>query len=221
MVSPSRFLVDGAYPAAPVREAAPPTVAVRHHGSRGQHEIEPGGADCGEPPVPGGHGGGNLGVVWRVVNLCRHHTLLSATVAGLITALYFGGFIVDVRAVLPHVIIFSTLLLMVTSICFSLLPSMRDRSYDQRSGEQWLESRLSYFRSILGSVLLSIAVVLVSLAALTLRIDPPVVLEAVLAPLGSFLFMDMLATSLSAFLVTFTFYLRSGDAASADTVSSD
>lgn len=122
------------------------------------------------------------------------------------TALYFTGHIVNVAAVLPHVMIFSTLLLTVVGICFAVEPSFRGRSFDEASVTKWLKIKGDYYRNMLSGVLLSIAVVLISLVILVFKFEPYIAFKIVVAPVGSYLFSNMILASLEAFYVTFLFF---------------
>ena len=61
--------------------------------------------------------------------ISKKHMFFSCAISIIITILYFYGFIYNIKETLPHVIVFSSLLLTVVGVCFSLMPSMRDRKY--------------------------------------------------------------------------------------------
>ncbi len=141
-----------------------------------------------------------------IEGISKRNVIFSCITAILITILYFRGFICNIKTTLPHVMVFSALLLTMVSICFSLMPVMQNRKYTKEMIEHWLTIKDKYYRDIQNSVLLCVGVVITSLCILVIKIEPYIIFKIIMTPLGLFLFANMLITCVSSFTVTFLYF---------------
>ena len=141
-----------------------------------------------------------------IESISKRHVTFSCIISIIVTILYFYGFICNIKMTLPHVMVFSTLLLTMVSICFSLMPVMQNRKYTKEMIEHWLTIKEKYYQDIQNSVLLCVGVVITSLCILVIKVEPYIIFKIIMTPLGLFLFANMLITCVSSFTITFLYF---------------
>lgn len=138
----------------------------------------------------------------KIQVMCEYRLLVSIFVSLLTFFFYEHGLIINIREVLPHVLTFSTILIAVISLVFSVVLSIRDGNLYKFIKKQFSESIKELYGLLKSSILYCIGVVLVSLIILTTNMQNILLAKMVLCMLGSWLFSMMILTSIGAFMAS-------------------
>lgn len=146
----------------------------------------------------------------NILRILEHRVLLSFVFSGGVTFLYTKGYIVNIRDTLSQVISFSSIMLAVVSLVFTIIISVKDGNLYQTLKELFDNAIEELHKILKESILFSILVVFYSLSILSININS-FVTKCIIGSIGLFLFGMMTCLCLSVFLISLTLLKKSDE----------
>lgn len=146
----------------------------------------------------------------KIVDVIFHYRKITSCILSIVvTVLYIIGIIHSVKDVLPHIITFSTIMLTVVGLVFTIIVSIREEKVFKILGIDFATAKDELYHILKLSIVLCVAVVIESIGILILSINNDI-FKYILCLGCSFTFFMMLCTTASAFLISVSL-LQIGD----------